>query len=297
MVIKRKAFTLVELLVVIAVIGILIALLLPAVQAAREAARRSQCSNNLKQIGLAMHMYHDVWQTLPPGWLAVDGMNRPYVQGETGWGWAARILPHIEQLGLEKNYVKYHLPICDPANRAARETRLPILRCPSDVGEPMFHPEHHHESAGADDDADFPTANYVGVFGDGQTDLHSCETLAAGQQCRGEGPLYHNSRVRFADITDGLSQSFLVGERASRTGYATWIGAPPGEEMPALIVATGEHLPNCKEDHAHGFSSEHPAGAQFLLGDGSARLVSEHVSEPVYRALCTIQKGDLVTGF
>src|SRR5688572_7073348 len=94
----HRGFTLVEILVVIAIIGILVGLLLPAVQAAREAARRTSCFNNMKQIGLALHSYHDTFRTLPPGWLAHDPVTRqPWTEGETGWGWASLILPFIEQ--------------------------------------------------------------------------------------------------------------------------------------------------------------------------------------------------------
>src|SRR6187397_1757547 len=99
--IRRSAgFTLIELLVVIAIIAVLIALLLTAVQQAREAARRSQCKNNLKQIGLALHNYHDVANGLPQGWIGVNAMGQPFVDGGNGWGWAARILPQMDQAPL-----------------------------------------------------------------------------------------------------------------------------------------------------------------------------------------------------
>ncbi len=136
---QRKAFTLIELLVVIAIIGILVALLLPAVQAAREAARRMSCSNNMRQIGIALHMYHDTFHQLPAGWRGYDlATGQPYWLGEPGWGWCAAILPYMEQLNLYEGLIQFELPIAHPLNEQARLTYLPTLRCPSDIGDPMF---------------------------------------------------------------------------------------------------------------------------------------------------------------
>jgi len=296
--IQRRAFTLVELLVVIAIIGLLIALLLPAVQAARESARRCSCCNNLKQIGLAAHMHHDTYGRLPAGWLGYDpATGQPSPLGEPGWGWAAKILPFIEQLNVEKNLVNYHLSILDPAHAAARTHALAVFRCPSDTGKPIFdfdesHGGHPHHNPGADD-LEFATANYVGAFG--TQDVHVCATLSVGQQCRGDGTMFHNSDLRLADIADGLSQTFLVGERSSELGYATWIGVPAGDECsPGLVLGSALYAPNSRADHAHNFSSRHPSGTHFLLGDGSVRLVPETIDVAVYRALCTRSGGDSV---
>ncbi|HBO43186.1 MAG TPA: prepilin-type cleavage/methylation domain-containing protein, partial [Planctomycetaceae bacterium] len=128
-----SGFTLVELLVVIAIIGILIALLLPAVQAAREAARRISCSNNMKQIGLGLHLYHDAFRQLPAGWM---GFNRatgePHWFGEPGWAWSAAILPYMEQHAVQETLLHFELPITDPANATARVLPIATFRCPSD---------------------------------------------------------------------------------------------------------------------------------------------------------------------
>ena len=127
----RRGFTLIELLVVIAIIAVLIALLLPAVQAAREAARRTQCVNNLKQMGLAFHNYHDAMSVFPPGYIAAS----PYIDGETdvspGWSWASMILPQLDQSPLYSS-INFWLPVAAPANTTATQTSLSVFLCPSD---------------------------------------------------------------------------------------------------------------------------------------------------------------------
>src|SRR5262245_27484353 len=141
----RTAFTLVELLVVIAIIGVLVALLLPAIQAAREAARASQCKNALKQLGLAVHQYHDTSNQLPAGWIG----NGP--EGPSGWGWMTALLPFIEQKPLAET-IRASLPIDNAQNKVARETVLPLLLCASDGHQKSF-------VIGADD---APGANHDG---------------------------------------------------------------------------------------------------------------------------------------
>lgn len=229
---KRRGFTLVELLVVIAIIGVLVALLLPAVQAAREAARRMSCSNNLKQIGLALHVYHDAYRRFPAGWHGYDmATGQPNWLGEPGWGWCASILPYMEQRNLFEGRLRFELPITHPVNAEGRATYLPTFRCPTDIGDTTFLLEHwdghDHHAAGETQDADeqyfplkMPTANYVGVFG--TTDLHDvCEH----GPCRGDGTFFLNRGIRLADIKDGLSQTLIVGERSSKLTFATWVGA------------------------------------------------------------------------
>ena len=285
--IHRKGFTLVELLVVIFIIGILVSLLLQAVQAARESARRCSCCNNLKQIGLAAHMHHDTYGHLPAGWSGYDPAGQQLSIGGPGWGWAARILPFIEQANVEQGLIDYEKAVTDPVNAAARLQHLPTFRCPSDTGRNKFLNVDEETGVGT---YEFATANYLGVWGTaGGTDaIHSCGSLPAGQQCLSDGCFFHNSSVRFADILDGLSQTLTVGERNSRLDYATWVGTEPGNDCgPGRIVGTAIYPPNWHMTHTHDFSSQHPSGTHFLLADGSVRLVPETIDIAVYRALVT----------
>jgi len=283
-------FTLVELLVVIAIIGILVALLLPAVQAAREAARRSQCSNNLKQCGLALQLYHNANRSLPPGWIAyepVTGELDP--EGERGWGWAARLLPYLEQANVFEVLVHVDLPIGDPANQLARRTVLPIYRCPSDFPESEI-----WEMEGEDEielDLEVALSNYVGVFG--TDDIED-------DPDNGDGSFFHNSATSFRKITDGLSNTLLVGERSSQLGNSTWVGmVPEAEEAMDRILGVCNVQPNSveqqEEGEIDGFSSLHPSATLFLRADGSVFLMQEAIDLESYRALATIDAGEAIS--
>ena len=284
----NKAFTLVELLVVIAIIGILVSLLLPAVQAAREAARRMSCYNNLKQIGLALHNYHDANKSLPMGWIGVDQATRqPHALGQPGWGWAARVLPFLEQSNVE-SLLNGNLPITDPSNQAARDTHLALYRCPSDANSREF-----FDLTGSMPTVRIPTANYVGMAG--TQELANCETLAIGLQCRTDGIFYHNSSTQFRDITDGLSNTFMVGERNSKIDKSTWVGSIPGaNEGFERFLGIADHPPNTLGAHLDDLSSYHPAGTNFAIADGSVRLITNTIDLNVYQALATTQRGEPV---
>ncbi|HID77859.1 MAG TPA: DUF1559 domain-containing protein, partial [Planctomycetaceae bacterium] len=268
---QGSAFTLIELLVAIAVIAILIGLLLPAVQSAREAARRSSCTNNLRQIGIALHQYHELYAQLPAGWMAIHPITgRPYFLGKPGWGWAARILPYLEKGDVQMQRIDYELPIDDPANSAARVTPLKIYRCPSDLGPAAFllrpgrmpRPNYDpHFSA-----TEVATANYLGVFGT----IPMWRVCGHGGNCIGNGTMVFHHGFRFADITDGLSQTFVVGERSSKLFPSTWVGVLAGaDHAPGRIVAVATRPPNSEPRAFCNFSSYHPAGTNFLAADGS----------------------------
>jgi prepilin-type N-terminal cleavage/methylation domain-containing protein/prepilin-type processing-associated H-X9-DG protein len=305
---RLRGFTLVELLVVITVIGILIALLLPAVQAAREAARRMQCTDNLKQLGLAMHNYHAAVGSLPPGYVSKVDSGGPADDLGPGWGWAAMLLPFVEQANME-GLIRFDRDIADPLNATARTIVFPVFRCPTDGGPPTFNVPvgSRQVSVGR--------SNYVGMYG--QPEICPDPGFLSNDAEYGpprRGMLCRNATVRIADVKDGTSQTILLGERSSNLAYVTWTGAvtggtvppkPPNpmgyaaEEAPVLILGhtgmPGElpaHKPNSKINHVDDFWSRHAQGANFLLVDGSVHMIGESIDPKVWWALGTRAGGE-----
>ena len=302
---RRRGFTLIELLVVIAIIAILVALLLPAVQQAREAARRTQCKNNLKQIGLAMHNYHDIFNCLPPGYISVNpstGVMTP-TDGGSGAGWAVMLLPQIEQASLYNKF-NLNLPITNAVNAPLIVTPLAAFRCPSDPS-PDDTFEIAEEGSPSNVLATLATANYAASFG--TVSLDDCENapgtapVTAAGQCVGNGAVYHNSRITLRDFTDGTSSTCLVGERKTRVDldwWTTWAGmVAGGEETGQRVLGCLDHTPNHPATHFDDFSSHHTGGSQFLMGDGHVRFVSENIDAGLYQALGTLQGAEVVGEF
>ena len=285
---KRRAFTLIELLVVIAIIAILIALLLPAVQQAREAARRTQCKNNLKQIGLALHNYHDVHKTLPPGYINQTGGFA------SEWGWLTYLLPAMEQGNLYQqlavgNPDSLGSALVDPVKARLLSTPFPMFRCPSDTVPDI---NTHHDAVSTSGSLHpLSASNYVGVNGGG--DWTFDENVA--------GAFGRNSRVRLRDFTDGTSNTFVVGERAwelptvptgkVNCGAAIVYGAStnPATQLHRVRTTLAKGMFGINqtgldrfyvpivESCTRSYSSRHSGGAHFLLADGSARFVSENI--------------------
>jgi len=268
---KKRAFTLVELLVVIAIIGILIALLLPAVQAAREAARRMQCANNLKQLGLAMHNYHSALNCFPPGFM-VRGQLGTGTPG--GWAWGVFLMPYIEQSPLQDRLspTKYTLEqvVNDPALLPMLQADLAVFRCPSS----RIGPLRTHQGA---PNPKVASANYTCCRGfynfSGATHLTK----------RNNGVFYGESGTRIHEVADGTSNTFALGERtafgANLTNDASWPSwCGPGGSGAMNTVSSSVSNPLNHPTSMHSFSSQHSGGAMFCFVDGSVHFISDTIS-------------------
>ncbi len=326
----RTALTLVEVLVVVAIIALLIGLLLPAAQQAREAARRMQCCNNLKQMGLALHNYHSSHNTFPPGvvsrvanpnWVLPAG-NCTAAPDDLGPGWSffARILPYLEQ-GNFHGTINMNLPISDDTNSLARKTVVSNFRCPSDPGPRLI----FIYDCGSPPSAlatpivltDAASTSYVGSLGGaklGGDPLYGCY-----EHQPFNGMFHRNASIRSADVTDGLSMTVGIGERHSGFVRSAWAGIVAGQEVlynfdmspspynPNLppcqnwrptITAVVAHSRQSSINDPTGspgqFYSPHSQGSHFLFMDGSAHMINASIQKETMWALCTRNNQEVI---
>lgn len=317
---RKRGFTLIELLVVIAIIAILIAMLLPAVQKARETARRTQCANNLKQIGIALHTYHDSHGVFPPGNIIriptqLEGLNpRQTAMGDpiecASWSWAAMALPHLEQNNLydalllpdstldEAHFYRYQL----------LTSKLPPFLCPSDIAQDPLNKKRCLKTA-------LGREVCVVAAGEAKSNYVASAPLANRPDGVGPGGFWNrgiftgNSSTSLEDITDGTSHTILAGERRTGGGgdASIWPGANFGMDgdigatretnygsaffrmqtgRPVLeshcAADTDNSDSDCGDKPRWAFSSEHVGnGANFLMTDGSVRFISENIQSAI----------------
>ena len=313
----KSGFTLIELLVVIAIIGVLVGLLLPAVQQAREAARRSACSNKMKQQGLAIHNFADVNpEKFPAGWVGEYENGEWHGDEGEGFGFASRMLPFIEENNVYKT-INFNQQVSHSSNAAARTTVISTFRCPSDAygASDLFNPgaegsgeETPDASPGSNQ---YARSNYPGCFGSEHMSGHEDhDDLTAALQGEDEGlePGEGNgiffaggangqNAVSFRDVSDGLSKTIMIGERDSRLGGSLWIGRGDGlESGMSRIVGVGEHVFNGGDPHFEDFFSSHPGGVSFVFADGHVAFLSDGMSESLFQSLSTRAGGEVVNG-
>lgn len=311
-----RGFTLIELLVVIAIIAILVALLLPAVQQAREAARRTQCKNNLKQIGLALHNYQDVHKVFPGSFVRRGYSSSTF--GGPGWGWGTMLLPFMDQAPLFQQLLVNSLDAADPTLIALSQTALPAYRCPSmpggDMNEKLNNPPTAEPHA---------LSTYKAVFGEMNTQYNytdDCPYYQGSCINLSNGIFAANSRIQFRDITDGTSNTVAIGEvpygvNGTRDSSGTlidyrgsvWIGVTAEGARSnvathqTLRAITGSGNPSTSYKingtNAWSFGSHHMGGAQFVLADGSVRFITENIDGMTLNRISERNDGDVVGEF
>lgn len=333
---RRHGFTLIELLVVIAIIAILIAIILPAVQQAREAARRTQCRNNLKQIGIALHNYHETNRVFPPGWVpACDpGSGTPSDPcGVTSnvlpssWAWSVFILPQMDQSPLYKSLLAGAAPpapVAQASSSGSKDVLISAYTCPSDPSEDIvvWGGTTFSSSGGVDG---YHRMNYPGCAGiSGSNDFNNREHSnrpfngVAGVDFR--GVFANSSKTRIAHIRDGTSNTFLCGELSAAdicrnpkdcptptTVGATWIRADhrpfSSTHLWFSVLRETSASPNAKLNSGHyysvlyGYSSKHPGGAHFLLADGSVRFINSSINRFTYAYLGAMADRAVISNF
>jgi len=273
--VRRAGFTLIELIVAIAIIGVLAALLIPAVQSSRDAARRTVCKNQLRQLGLALHMYLEVHGRFPPGSYTMG----PSFPMQSGWGWGAMLLPYVEQNAIYEQ-INFGLGTGLGGNLPLIATPISAFRCPSEI-----------------------CAESISCMPIGDSPFK----LASGNYCGSEGVLSAMSSVRIAQITDGTSQTLMLGERLVQPGGPTslpftsaWCGHVAFAEEYDLrsvpyLLPDANHPINGSPTDPLCFGSRHPLGANFALVDGSCVFLNNSIDGQVFTALGTPDGGEMIS--
>jgi len=303
---SRRGFTLIELLVVIAIIAILIALLLPAVQQAREAARRTQCRNNLKQLGLALHNYHDAHRVFPPA--CIRGRQGTNLGIEQTGTWLIYILPYIDQASLYNTFNfpfvggLYGLGSYGTANMAMVHTPIPAFICPSDPDAKVKPFGTWFCNTPPNSNGDYATTNYAGM-------THSVWRI--GTEAGGsfptfsyDGTLGNSGRTGIQDVLDGTSNTIIVAEVANSptNGWPWgWDGALTDARLtpnaPGTWPGNGVWTNSREGANAQTASSYHEGGIHVGMADGAVRFISENIDLGLYRSLATRRGGEVVGEF
>jgi prepilin-type N-terminal cleavage/methylation domain-containing protein len=297
-VVRNAGFTLIEILVVVAIIGILIAVMLPAIQQARESARKSQCANNLKQIGLGMHAYLLVHKAFPPGYKSA--VQPDHDDGGPGWAWGSMIMPYIEEVALHDE-IDYTKSLRSPETEKVRLTSVSLFICPSDdIFEPIIDIPSKSSTRII---CRMAAGNYVGSAGTIRPTCKLCRDVF-------DGIFGRNRAIRPEELLDGLSKTLAVGERASRWSRPAIWGVLPNSKVidnqkpglfaagPAFVLGTTFHEgfnieTNDDMDHgtdgtfAESFGSLHSGGAFFLFCDAGVRFVYDDADPAIMNALST----------
>ncbi len=273
-----SAFTVVELLISCAMLGLLAALLLPAISRSRESARRLDCTQRLHQVGLSLVSHHETLGHLPAGWM-LDPLR------ESAYGWFSHLLPFTESEALHAQ-ISESRPLSDVEQAAAIRTSLPLAICPSDVQDPLFAlylEVGEHKLGGQQSDTVLlwlASANFVGVFGNRDPDDVPGAT--------GNGPFIEGRLLRFAEFERGLSNTLFIGERTASKMPSTWVGfAVAGEDAASRVVGFADLGPNRDEADESEFASRHPGCANFLWTDGHVAAIADSIDCVSYRSLTT----------